>query len=474
MAAEGAVLDKKALSFTITRTLSGDRKEPKETISVTAPQTLLASFYPDYFDKKDVQWVVDDENVIQVDAGSYGEKAKGSDYKNASVAALKETKWIQDIITADRERHKEQPYEKQDGYGKRFAKVMVTADDKLGNKETASCDVAVEFETVDETKILPESVTMDKSTLEFDMTLMKTGKASKPTLTWTGIGGQKITAEVFPKAPDGEIGRGIQMDEWPRASWEMDTSLLSMDEKGLVVPVTNAPWIQEAMNRYPRSAEKKTQITVRSGNISRTVDVLLKFEMVSKIYSSSLGNSGGSGSSGRNSSWSSIGGTVSGAGAEAPYGSVTGAWKQNEKGQWIFTDGGHTYKKEWAYIYNPYAAEGQESASWFWFGPDGAMRTGWYQDEKDGRWYYFHEVSDGGLGRMYTGWHEIRGFWYFFGRDGRMATGWNWIDGKCYYMDPGSGKMFADIKTPDGYTVDASGAWTVNGMVQTLGKAENE
>jgi len=474
VAAEGAVLDKKALSFTITRTLSGDRKEPKETISVTAPQTLLASFYPDYFDKKDVQWVVDDENVIQVDAGSYGEKAKGSDYKNASVAALKETKWIQDIITADRERHKEQPYEKQDGYGKRFAKVTVTADDKLGNKETASCDVAVEFETVDETKILPESVTMDKSTLEFDMTLMKTGKASKPTLTWTGIGGQKITAEVFPKAPDGEIGRGIQMDEWPRASWEMDASLLSMDEKGLVVPVTNAPWIQEAMNRYPRSAEKKTQITVRSGNISRTVDVLLKFEMVSKIYSSSLGNSGGSGSSGRNSSWSSIGGTVSSAGAEAPYGSVTGAWKQNEKGQWIFTDGGHTYKKEWAYIYNPYAAEGQESASWFWFGPDGAMRTGWYQDEKDGRWYYFHEVSDGGLGRMYTGWHEIRGFWYFFGRDGRMATGWNWIDGKCYYMDPGSGKMFADIKTPDGYTVDASGAWTVNGMVQTLGKAENE
>lgn len=166
--------------------------------------------------------------------------------------------------------------------------------------------------------------------------------------------------------------------------------------------------------------------------------------------------------------------TASGAGVEAPRGSVTGVWKQNEKGQWIFTGGGHAYKKEWAYIYNPYAAEGQESASWFWFGPDGAMRTGWHQDENDGGWYYFHEVSDGGLGRMYTGWHEIRGLWYFFGRDGRMATGWNWIDGKCYYMDPGSGRMFANARTPDGYTVDASGAWTVNGMVQTLGKADNK
>ena len=37
----------------------------------------------------------------------------------------------------------------------------------------------------------------------------------------------------------------------------------------------------------------------------------------------------------------------------------------------------------------------------------------------------------------------------------------------------GPGK-FADAKTPDGYTVNASGAWTVNGMVQILGKAENE
>lgn len=471
VATEGAMLDKKALSFIVTRTLSGSRKEPEEMVSVTAPQTLLASFYPDYFDKKDITWTVDDENVIQVDAGSYGEESEGSDYKNASVAAVKETKWIQDIITADLARHKEHPYEQQNGSGKRSARVTVTADDELGNKETASCDVTVVFETVDKTKILPEAVTVDKSTLEFDMTLTKTGTASKPTLTWTGIGGQKITAEVSPKAPDGEVSPEVQVDEWPKAVWEVDTSLLSMDEKGMVVPVTNAPWIQEAMNRYLRTAEKTTQITVKSGNISRTVDVVLKFEMVSKIYTSS---SGSSGSSGGSKSWSSIGSTAAVTGTETPRGSVTGTWKQNEKGEWLFTSGGHTYTKEWAYIHNPYAAEGQETTSWFWFGPDGAMRTGWHQDEKNGGWYYFHEVSDGSLGHMYTGWHKIRGFWYFFGRDGRMVTGWNWINGKCYYMDLGSGKMFADAKTPDGYTVDASGAWTVNGRVQTLGKTEKE
>lgn len=49
-------------------------------------------------------------------------------------------------------------------------------------------------------------------------------------------------------------------------------------------------------------------------------------------------------------------------------------------------------------------------------------------------------------------------------------TGWNWINGRCYYLEPESGRMLSDAVTPDGYTVDGSGAWTVNGKVQVLGR----
>lgn len=75
---------------------------------------------------------------------------------------------------------------------------------------------------------------------------------------------------------------------------------------------------------------------------------------------------------------------------------------------------------------------------------------------------------------MYTGWHRIGESWYAFGPSGRMMTGWNWINGRCYYLEPESGRMLSDTVTPDGYTVDSSGAWTVNGRIQVLGRALEE
>lgn len=58
---------------------------------------------------------------------------------------------------------------------------------------------------------------------------------------------------------------------------------------------------------------------------------------------------------------------------------------------------------------------------------------------------------------------DTTGWWYE--QDSGYAIGWQWIDGKCYYFD-GNGYMLANTTTPDGYTVDASGAWVVNGVVK--------
>ncbi len=43
---------------------------------------------------------------------------------------------------------------------------------------------------------------------------------------------------------------------------------------------------------------------------------------------------------------------------------------------------------------------------------------------------------------------------------------------KSYCFDS-NGNMYANTTTPDGYTVNADGAWTVNGVIQTKLKQQN-
>lgn len=63
-------------------------------------------------------------------------------------------------------------------------------------------------------------------------------------------------------------------------------------------------------------------------------------------------------------------------------------------------------------------------------------------------------------------------WWYDFDNDSYAANGWQWIDGdnngvaECYYFDS-EGWMLANATTPDGYQVNADGAWVENGVVQT-------
>lgn len=71
----------------------------------------------------------------------------------------------------------------------------------------------------------------------------------------------------------------------------------------------------------------------------------------------------------------------------------------------------------------------------------------------DGKWYIFDQN-----GHMLTGWQNVDSFWYYMNSDGSMATGWIYVDNKWYCLAP-SGAMYASTTTPDGYLVDASGAW---------------
>lgn len=67
------------------------------------------------------------------------------------------------------------------------------------------------------------------------------------------------------------------------------------------------------------------------------------------------------------------------------------------------------------------------------------------------------------------------GWWYQTDDGGYLKDGWSWVDGKCYYFTS-DGYCLINTTTPDGYTVDGSGAWIINGVVQTQGaeSAQND
>lgn len=70
------------------------------------------------------------------------------------------------------------------------------------------------------------------------------------------------------------------------------------------------------------------------------------------------------------------------------------------------------------------------------------------------------------------GWENRNGLWYYEQDDGtHPSEEWLWLDenedgfAECYYFDS-NGYMYSSEGTPDGYWVNAQGAWTENGVVQ--------
>ena len=81
-----------------------------------------------------------------------------------------------------------------------------------------------------------------------------------------------------------------------------------------------------------------------------------------------------------------------------------------------------------------------------------------------------------------AGWQQnANGWWYATNESGTewYADGWQWIDGnqdgtaECYYFDE-NGYILANTVTPDGYWVNADGAWIIDGQVQTAQVSSSE
>ena len=141
---------------------------------------------------------------------------------------------------------------------------------------------------------------------------------------------------------------------------------------------------------------------------------------------------------------------------------VKDAWIKDQ-GSWYFMDDkGVMFNQTWLYqggSWYAFKSSGAmisanwlyDNGSWYYLKDSGSMATGWLKD--GGSWYYLNKS-----GSMATGWVKDSGSWYYLKDSGAMATGWVKDNGKWYYL-ASSGSMLRNTYTPDGYYVDASGAW---------------
>ncbi|MBR0306519.1 MAG: hypothetical protein IIX07_06900, partial [Lachnospiraceae bacterium] len=170
----------------------------------------------------------------------------------------------------------------------------------------------------------------------------------------------------------------------------------------------------------------------------------------SSIQTGTKKSSGGGGGGGGSSSGGGGGGGSSSGGSKKPAqvptaaggvlvdtsGNKTGAWTNDAVGRWFRYSDGTWPAGKWLEL----SQNGQKH--WYYFNPSGYLATGWILD--GGTWYYLNPTADATQGQMSVGWQLINGVWY--------------------YLNPNPGQrplgaMYCNEMTPDGYFVDATGAW---------------
>lgn len=413
-------LDQSELAFEIVRTLEGDRLNPTERYSVTPSKRLYETITPEYADNKNVKWSVGDADMLRIDS-------------EGIVSAKENAKWILDLIRAEEERNEEHPYAKKEASGTRSNYVTVTTED--GGKQSV-CAVNLSFRTDDRTIAHVASVALDKSELKFSIEKVMTGSRANPSVSYQVTDAQQLTAFVMPEEAENK-----------EVSWNSENeAVVSVSGNGLVTVLPEVAWIKAlekvdadnlARDKYYVSTaagtmETSIQVLTLDGQKSAECKVIVAFKTTDQTQRPSSGSSGGSssGGGGGGSSRSVIGSAMS------PNSYSAGTWIQDSTGWWYQNKDGSYPAACWQLLtYNG-------TSEWYHFDEKGYMQTGWFTDT-DGNRYYLHAVSDGTRGRMYTGWNLIDGVWYYFNPT----------------SDGTKGSLFMNRQTPDGYRVDASGAW---------------
>lgn len=490
-----------AYRFQVIQTRTGNRKNPTKTTVVKNQQGQLIATYIDGTLSQETQvqpvnisatidtnndvsdgkirWSIDDSDLMILKKNS-DQDQDGYTNQSATIGLNMNARFFADINSKLERQQADSNYIEKipntiygDGHQNGGVAILTgntrPAASFEGKPCTDHCRINVTYQIIDQTYVAIEDLVLDKQSLEFVVTRTLKGDRKRPVETITFTAPQVLTP-MF--RPDFYSSKDI--------TWNLsDESLISIkqdqtapEKDALLYVREDAKWIRDliaidnvikANDPYAQLSgwgEKKAVVRVTAedklGNRKNgTCQITIKFQTIDKTEiqksSGGGGSSGGSSSSGRSGSNAvTPGGTTKG--ESAPTGAVTGIWVQDATGQWLFTGSGRTFTNEWAYIHNPFGS-GTEAASWFRFDQNGHMMTGWFTDV-DGSRYFLHNLSDGTLGRMYLGWNWIKG------QDGSET---------CYYFNAGDGikgRLYQNTDTPDGYRVNAQGAWAVDGVTQ--------
>ena len=200
--------------------------------------------------------------------------------------------------------------------------------------------------------------------------------------------------------------------------------------KALEAAIANAEAVLE-------NATTMAEINNAAAELEQAVAVFQSAIKVGTKKDSSGGGGGGGG--GGSSSGGGGGGSSSGTKTSTAWSvtidtatNMSGAWVQDANGWWFRYSNGAWPAAKWVEL----SKNGVKT--WYSFNAAGYMETGWKLDGNC--WYYLNPTT----GEMVTGWVQVNGIWY--------------------YLNPVSGTkplgaMYCNEMTPDGYFVDASGAW---------------
>lgn len=245
----GVVLDKQELTYEVEQIRSGSRWEPTVSWRVTDPQRLTATILPASAANKEVSWNVRATDGTSTDIITISQEG--------AVSVNKDAKWIADLVSAavtnQLTLYPSKPITLE---ATAYASATVTA---RANSSRASSLVTVNFKVTDHTVVPVEGVTLNESSIGFEVERVLAGDRLHPEETIRVTPGKRLYASVSP------IYSTNRQVDFTKGDGMNDQDMLTLDAEGLVNVNPGARWISDLIAEEENSKKTDPYATSQAG-----------------------------------------------------------------------------------------------------------------------------------------------------------------------------------------------------------------